>query len=241
MNLRDKIRRVASQSPAPLRDELLRLLKTAGPRTPAWAFNAAEDLEDATGEEFDEPAFDAEYGWVILYPAKRGYTWRVFADSRAALKYLYKALVKKVKEKPGRFSDYLVLDVPDSYVDGIAQDEAHGFVDGLPDEEIARMSEGSGVSLDEAREHLWDQTYEETRENFEADPVGWLEDQGWDVSRGKMPMVIEVDAKATAKALVDSNGFEKFLHHAKGHGHKLSSGALAFRFDDRGFSRGEKL
>jgi len=101
-------------------------------------------------------------------------------------------------------------------------------VDGLPDEEIMAMvaAAGSNIDLDDAREHLWDETYNEVREDFELDPLGWLRKEGWDVDRGKLPRHISIDYLETAQSLVETHGVSKFIDHDGGRGLRLQSAAV---------------
>lgn len=188
------------------------LIKSAA-RVPSWAHSVAEALSEKLGEEY-EPHVLRDNVWVDFEDVE-GYAddaYRIFPSKRERDAYIIKALAKEIQLKPKKYRSELVIDMPESFIDYQAQDAAHGYTDSMSDSELELMS---GGDPDEARESLWESQYEETREDIEADPIGWLNSNGWDVSRGKLPLSVSIDFKATAKKLLEENGADYYLQHSR--------------------------
>jgi hypothetical protein len=82
--------------------------------------------------------------------------------------------------------------------------------------------------VSDAREAGAEDMADEEEKYILRDPMGWLDDMGYDLSDG-VPNFVRIDYDAAAQDAVDTDGVAHFLSHYDGNEYDLDTGGIAFR------------
>jgi len=99
-----------------------------------------------------------------------------------------------------------------------------------PDEyekKLSKIEDKREKFVEDAKDTAIENYAEEVASRINDDPLGWLDDMGYDLDRG-LPSFAKIDTDKAAKAALRADGVDHFLDHYDGDHFELDSGAVCF-------------